>query len=39
MYVGGDMPIDDKSWLMQTVQGFDLISILAYFYPRLLPLV
>jgi protein transport protein SEC24 len=35
---GGDMPVDDKSWLMQTVQGLDLLEMLVYFYPKLLPL-
>ena len=39
VFVGGDMPVDDKSWLMQAVQGMDLIGMLVYFYPRLLPLV
>ena len=33
------MSSDDRSWLMQTVLGMDISSTVAYFYPRLIPLV
>ena len=39
MFVGSDMTVDDRCFMMHAVSIMDIPSSLNYFYPRVLPLV